>query len=482
MASSRRRASSRWPRFCQNRHIANAEPDRRVARRPRRSPDRARPGCCRARARGGRASAAGRRRTSSGAALARRARGNQSRGGARIASRSPLAVEPLGGELADRLEHPEARLAVGDLLDPDEALVDERHQAVEDVQPPSSRRRPADRLGARRGRSRRRRPTAGRTAAARRRRAGRSSRRSRRAASAGAPAGRASRRRGGRAGARAGRGSRPATRSLTRAAASSIASGRPSSRARSPATAGAFSLVSAKSGRTATARSMNSRTASYCAERDGVERAGPAGSVRRSSPLSGRTSGGRRQARAPGTPARRETRSGARLVTRTLTAPGAARSRSATTGAAARTCSKLSRTSSDLPVAQLVGEDVSAIGPTAALDERRASRAIATRRGSGRGSARAARRRRRPGSRRRRSPRAGATAASCRCRPGPVSVSSRVVAEQRRASASSRSRPTKRRQLGRQVVGRRVERPQRREVAGRPSTTSWQQPLGRGGP
>ena len=39
----------------------------------------------------------------------------------------PLAagVEPLGGELADRVEHPEARLAV-DVLGPDEALVGER--------------------------------------------------------------------------------------------------------------------------------------------------------------------------------------------------------------------------------------------------------------------------------------------------------------------------------------------------------------------
>ena len=54
-----------------------------------------------------------------------------------ISSRSPLSVEPLGGELADRVEHPEARLAV-DLLGPDEALVGEGHQAVEDVEPSSS--------------------------------------------------------------------------------------------------------------------------------------------------------------------------------------------------------------------------------------------------------------------------------------------------------------------------------------------------------
>ena len=49
-----------------------------------------------------------------------------------ISSRSPLAVELLRGELADRVEHPEADLAV-DLLGPDEALVGEGRQAVEDV-------------------------------------------------------------------------------------------------------------------------------------------------------------------------------------------------------------------------------------------------------------------------------------------------------------------------------------------------------------
>ena len=46
-----------------------------------------------------------------------------------------------------------------------------------------------------------------------------------------------------------------------RAAASSMASGRPSRRRQIPATAAAFALVSAKSGRTARARSTNSATA-----------------------------------------------------------------------------------------------------------------------------------------------------------------------------------------------------------------------------
>ena len=48
-----------------------------------------------------------------------------------------------------------------------------------------------------------------------------------------------------------------------RAAASSIARGNPSSLTHISATAGALSLVTAKSGFAACARSMNSRTASY---------------------------------------------------------------------------------------------------------------------------------------------------------------------------------------------------------------------------
>ena len=89
-------------------------------------------------------------------------------------------------------------------------------------------------------------------AAARPRRAGRSSRRSRRAASAGARAGRASP--AASTPSWCSRRSRIASgdRSLIRAAASSIASGIPWSRAQIAATAGAFSFVTSKSGRTAT--------------------------------------------------------------------------------------------------------------------------------------------------------------------------------------------------------------------------------------
>ena len=56
-------------------------------------------------------------------------------------------------------------------------------------------------------------------------------------------------------------------RSRIRAAASSIASGRPSSRRTISATLRPFSAVSVKSGRTAIARSTNSRTASERHER-----------------------------------------------------------------------------------------------------------------------------------------------------------------------------------------------------------------------
>src|SRR5206468_9709123 len=55
--------------------------------------------------------------------------------------------QPLGGELPDRVEHPEPRLTV-DLLDPDQALVGEGHEAVEDLDAVELAGRPADRLRA----------------------------------------------------------------------------------------------------------------------------------------------------------------------------------------------------------------------------------------------------------------------------------------------------------------------------------------------
>ena len=203
IASSRRRASSRWPCFCQNRHMAKREPDRHGRLGPGDRPveDRADvvvgeleplepapllvPGeLRRGRARPGPRTTP-RWRASDRVALAAR-------------------LEPLRGVLADRLEQPEPRLAVGRLVD---------RGRGSGRRAPSARRRRRRRapsagpqIGLGRlevGRSRRR-PTAGRAAGGSRRRAGRSSRRSRRAASAAAPAGRGRRPTGRRAGARAG--------------------------------------------------------------------------------------------------------------------------------------------------------------------------------------------------------------------------------------------------------------------------------------
>ena len=189
---------------------------------------------------------------SSGAARARREPTNQSRGGARAPSRSPLRLEPLVGELADRVEQPRsaarrrASRSIRTRLWSASAM-----QAVDDV-PAELGRRAADGLGGVEVDAARRRRTAGRGAAGRRRRAGRSSRRWRRAASAGARAGRASPRRAASSWCSSRARIASGERSLTRAAASSIASGRPSRRAQIAATAGAFSLVTAKSGLTAT--------------------------------------------------------------------------------------------------------------------------------------------------------------------------------------------------------------------------------------
>ena len=170
-------------------------------------------------------------------------------------------VQPLERVLADRLQHDRPRLAAVLLL-PHQALVDQRLEPVQHVDAQVGAA--ADRLDVLERRRRPRTRPGARTAAAPARRAGRGSRRSRRAASAAGRGDRARPTAAGRAG--SARRARIAAggSSLTRAAASSIASGSPSRRAQISATAGAFSLVTANPGLTATARSMNSRTASYC--------------------------------------------------------------------------------------------------------------------------------------------------------------------------------------------------------------------------
>ena len=64
----------------------------------------------------------------------------QHRGGVAGGDRVGLAAarQHLGGELADRLEHPEPRLARAAFVEPDEALVDQRAQTVDDVASPIS--------------------------------------------------------------------------------------------------------------------------------------------------------------------------------------------------------------------------------------------------------------------------------------------------------------------------------------------------------
>ncbi len=214
---------------------------------------------------------------------------------------SPIPQQALLGEALEAAEHVQRRLVAGD---------------------PAHGLRGLDRPAAREH------ARAARTAGGPPGRAGRGSSRSHRAASAAAPAGRAPpddnspSRSPSRCAIAAGESSR------IRAAASSIASGRPSRRRTISATACPFAAVSMKSGRTAIARSTNSRTASASMR-----------SATSVTPAAGSESGGTGNSCSP------EIRSGARLETITVSL-GAERRRSATTGAPATTCSKLSRTSS----------------------------------------------------------------------------------------------------------------------------------------
>ena len=188
IASSRRRASARWPCFCQNRHIEKAS-------------GIATSGSGRATARSSAArmsswaisSRSSQRRCSSpdswDAACSASAT-NQSRCRSRTASRSPLASSCSAANSRIDSSMAEARLAVGRLVDPDEALVGERRSGRRRHRP---RARTPDRAPLRRRRCRPtpRRPTAGRAGGGCRRRGGHSSRRWRRAGSAGGRAGRA---------------------------------------------------------------------------------------------------------------------------------------------------------------------------------------------------------------------------------------------------------------------------------------------------
>ncbi len=197
-----------------------------------------------------------------------------------------------------------------------QAVFREPDEAVEHVDPELVRRdRTPSPPG--RGRSCPRRRRCGRTAAAPAARAGRRTRRSHPRASAGGSAGRAGRSRAAAGARRAGRGSRGSGSVPTRAAVSSMPSGRPSSSRQMSPMAASSAGVRWRSGRTARARSRNSRFPSPVPPANG-----PTGNS--CSPA---------------------TRNGARLAT-TMARRGAARRRSPTVAAAARTCSKLSSRSS----------------------------------------------------------------------------------------------------------------------------------------
>ena len=333
----------------------------------------------------------------------------------------------------------------------------------------------------RRGRSRRRRPTAGRAAAGRPRRAGRSSRRSRRAASAGARAGRAS----------------PAARTSSWCSSRArIASGDEQldpgrgelDRERHAVEPGAdrgdgrgVLVGDREAGRTATARAMNSRTASYWPSVAASTVARPAGRFSRSRPDSWLGSGG---VGRPGTgySCSPETRSG-----------GAARDDDLELGRAAEQVGDDRRRRRG-PARSCRGR----AGPACRAASRRATSATVARRLSARPIAPAIRGATSIGSRtgssgdeedavgevvRRRSPRAGATAASCRSRPGRSGSGAGSPRAAPAASASSRVAADEGRQLGRQVVRAGVERAERRELrpAGRRRRPGRAAPA-RGGP
>ena len=349
-------------------------------------------------------------------------------------------LELLRGELADRVEQPEPRLAVGRLLDLDQALVDERHEAVDDVAA-ELRGRAADGLGrlevaaaGEDGQAVEEPPPAVVEQVV-------------------APGDRAAQRLlARRQVARAGRqqvelvlepGEDRVGRQELDPGGGQLDGERHAVEAGADRGDRRGVLVGDREPRLDRDRPLDEQ-ADGLVLAEGGEVHDAASSAGQAQPLERRSAGsGSGGAGRPGTgySCSPETRSAARLVTITLR-PGAARRRSATTGAASTTCSKLSRTSRTRSVAQPVRRATSATGPGAGLrdadgrgDPRRDEHRVADR-------LERRRRRRRPGSRRRR------RAASCSdsrvlpVPPGPVSVRSRVVASSSAASASSASRPT----------------------------------------
>ena len=240
----------------------------------------------------------------------------------------------------------------------------------------------------------------------------------------------------------------------------------PWSRAQIAATAGAFSLVTEKSGRTAIAPGDEQPDGLVCREEGKVEGAASRGAACR--PARSRPAGRGPAGPAgpgPGTPAPRRCGAAPATVTRTLS-PGAARRRSATTAPGVDDLLEVVEDQEDALAGQPLDQDVAA-GAAAGLGQPDRRRRSATRRGPGRGPSRAARRRRRPGSRRRPRPRPGGRAASCPFRPGR-SGSRAGFARSSPAAGELGSRPTNEVSWVGRLLGRassvRERRERRRQV------------------
>ena len=227
--------------------------------------------------------------------------------------------------LADRLQHREPRPA-GDHVGPQQALVQQRPDAVDDVDlrelgHPAEHRLDVVQPGT--GETGERARARGAPGSA----AGRCSRRRCDAGSGGARAGPAGRRAARRGWSRDVSRSSCSENTRIRAAASSIPRGRPSSRRHTATASGTSASARVKPGTTAAARSTKRRTASLSAARRAA-----------SSPAAGSAMGG------TGTRTSPRTRSASREVTTTVS-PGQCSTRWASCAAAAVTCSKLSSTS-----------------------------------------------------------------------------------------------------------------------------------------
>ena len=153
--------------------------------------------------------------------------------------------------------------------------------------------------------------------------------------------------------------------------------------------------------------------------------------------------------------------------------PGAARSRSATIGAAATTCSKLSRTRRRRLSREPVGRAIRSIEPAGALGD--AERARDARRDEHRVADRFERHEEDAVREvvATIAPRAGARAVSCRCRPARSASAAGSRPAAAAAASSSASRPTNVVSWVGRLFGRASSDRSGGKSAGRPSATTW---------